>query len=178
MKKAITIVLTLALCLTMCIGLASCSNGGETNSAPANHYEVKINSLSDSGYNSEYLDKMLSIKIVEDVDEAINHINTYGSHHTDCIITEDEAAKKKFLSLVDSAGVYANASTRFADGFRYGFGAEVGISTSKIHARGPVGLFGLVTYKYILFNFEHLSNASKLIVTTLGQALIFNVIVA
>ena len=101
-------------------------------------------------FRTEYLDYILSIKVVDDIDEAIKHINTYGSHHTDCIITEDKDSADKFMSLVDSAGVYQNCSTRFADGFRYGFGAEVGISTGKLHARGPVGLEGLVTYKYRL----------------------------
>ena len=84
------------------------------------------------------------------IDEAIAFINRHGSHHTDCIITRDEAAAGKFFALVDSAGVYQNCSTRFADGYRYGFGAEVGISTGKIHARGPMGLEGLCSYKYIL----------------------------
>ncbi|WP_298025721.1 glutamate-5-semialdehyde dehydrogenase [uncultured Dialister sp.] len=102
------------------------------------------------GWHREYLDLILAIKLVSDVDEAISHINTYGSHHTDCIITENDETARRFMTLVDSAGVYQNASTRFADGFRYGFGAEVGISTSKIHARGPVGLEGLVSYKYKL----------------------------
>lgn len=102
-------------------------------------------------WHKEYLDLILSIKLVSGVDEAIRHINTYGSHHTDCIITENNETAARFMALVDSAGVYQNASTRFADGFRYGFGAEVGISTSKIHARGPVGLEGLVSYKYKLF---------------------------
>jgi glutamate-5-semialdehyde dehydrogenase len=101
-------------------------------------------------WHREYLDLILAIKLVGNVDEAIGHINTYGSHHTDCIITENEETARHFMTLVDSAGVYQNASTRFADGFRYGFGAEVGISTSKIHARGPVGLEGLVSYKYKL----------------------------
>ena len=104
----------------------------------------------DDDFSTEYLDYILSVKIVDDIDEAIDHINRYGSHHTDCIITEDKDSADKFMSLVDSAGVYLNCSTRFADGFRYGFGAEVGISTGKIHARGPVGLDGLVTYKYKL----------------------------
>lgn len=101
-------------------------------------------------WHREYLDLILAIKLVSDVDEAISHINTYSSHHTDCIITENDETARRFMTLVDSAGVYQNASTRFADGFRYGFGAEVGISTSKIHARGPVGLEGLVSYKYKL----------------------------
>ena len=99
----------------------------------------------------EYLDLIVSAAVVNDEDEAIRHINTYGSHHTDAIITEDPKAAERFMQLVDSAGVYQNCSTRFADGFRYGFGAEVGISTSKLHARGPVGLDGLVTYKYRLY---------------------------
>ncbi len=98
----------------------------------------------------EYLALIVSAKFVDGVDEAIDHINLHGSHHTDAIITENSETAERFLQLVDSAGVYQNCSTRFADGFRYGFGAEVGISTSKIHARGPVGLEGLVTYKYKL----------------------------
>ncbi len=103
----------------------------------------------------EYGDKILAFKIVKDLDEAIEHINTYGSGHTDCIITENAANADKFMNKVDSAGVYWNASTRFADGFRYGFGAEVGISTNKTHARGPVGLEGLTIYKYKLIGNGH-----------------------
>lgn len=104
---------------------------------------------SDADYK-EYLDYILTIKTVGSLEEAISHINRYGSHHTDCIVTEDSNAADTFMNLVDSAGVYHNCSTRFADGYRYGFGAEVGISTGKLHARGPVGLDGLVTYKYKL----------------------------
>ncbi len=107
-------------------------------------------------FHHEYLALTIAIKLVGGLDEAISHINTFGSHHTDCIITEDKAKAEKFMALVDSAGVYHNASTRFADGFRYGFGAEVGISTSKIHARGPVGLDGLISYKYKLFGHGHI----------------------
>ena len=103
----------------------------------------------------EYLDYIVSAKIVDSIQEAIDHINTYGSHHTDCILTEDNGAAEEFMMLVDSAGVYQNCSTRFADGYRYGFGAEVGISTGKLHARGPVGLEGLVSYKYKLFGNGH-----------------------
>lgn len=102
-------------------------------------------------FHHEYVDLIIALKIVGGVDEAINHINTYGSHHTDCILTQNAETAEKFMTLVDSANVYQNASTRFADGFRYGFGAEVGISTSKIHTRGPVGLEGLLSYKYKLF---------------------------
>lgn len=101
-------------------------------------------------WSHEYGDKILSFKTVKSVDEAIEHINTYGSGHTDSIITKNAENAEKFMNEVDSAGVYFNASTRFADGFRYGFGAEVGISTNKTHARGPVGLEGLTIYKYKL----------------------------
>lgn len=101
-------------------------------------------------FHTEYGEKKLSVKLVEDVRQAIEHINLFGSHHTDAIISQDEKEAELFMSLVDSAGVYHNASTRFADGYRYGFGAEVGISTAKIHARGPVGLEGLTIYKYKL----------------------------
>ena len=104
----------------------------------------------------EHGDKTLAYKTVKDLDEAINHINTYGSGHTDCIITNNDANAKKFMQKVDSAGVYQNVSTRFADGFRYGFGAEVGISTNKTHARGPVGLEGLTIYKYKLIGNGHI----------------------
>lgn len=102
-------------------------------------------------YDLEYVDYLLTIKVVSSLEEAITHINRHGSHHTDSILTESAEHAEKFMMLVDSAGVYQNCSTRFADGFRYGFGAEVGISTGKLHARGPVGLDGLVTYKYRLY---------------------------
>lgn len=106
---------------------------------------------SEQDWRTEYSALILSVKIVTSLDEAIDHINRYGSHHTDTIVTEDAGAAAKFMNEVDSAGVFQNASTRFADGFRYGFGAEVGINNGKLHARGPMGLEGLTTYKYKLY---------------------------
>lgn len=117
--------------------------------------EIKLISNPES-WDIEYGDKILSYKFVDSVEQAIEHINTYGSGHTDCIITTDMENAEKFMNNVDSAGVYLNASTRFADGFRYGFGAEVGISTNKTHARGPVGLEGLTIYKYKLIGNGHI----------------------
>ncbi|TKZ35167.1 glutamate-5-semialdehyde dehydrogenase [Brachyspira catarrhinii] len=111
--------------------------------------------LSDIGkvedWHKEYGDKEVSLKIVENIEDAYKHINKFGSHHTDSIISENKENIEKFMTFVDSANVYSNTSTRFSDGFRYGFGAEVGISTNKTHARGPVGLEGLTIYKYKLF---------------------------
>ena len=101
-------------------------------------------------WHTEYLDYQASMHIVDSLDDAIAHINAHGSRHTDAIITEDVPSARRFLARVDSGNVFWNCSTRFSDGFRYGFGAEVGVSTSKIHARGPVGLDGLMTYKYKL----------------------------
>ncbi|MCR5639258.1 MAG: glutamate-5-semialdehyde dehydrogenase [Lachnospiraceae bacterium] len=111
---------------------------------------LNVEIMQEDAFAKEYNDLIISLKVVSDVKEAVKHINYFGSHHTDCIITEDNASAAYFAQMVDSAGVYQNVSTRFADGFRYGFGAEVGISTGKLHARGPVGLDGLVTYKYTL----------------------------
>jgi glutamate-5-semialdehyde dehydrogenase len=109
---------------------------------------IDIPRAEEDDWSTEYVDYKLSVKIVEDLGEAVDHINTYGSKHTDSIITEDESAASQFMNLVDSSCVFWNCSTRFSDGFRFGFGAEIGISTSKIHARGPVGLEGLMIYKY------------------------------
>jgi glutamate-5-semialdehyde dehydrogenase len=104
---------------------------------------------------TEYSDLILSIKIVASLEEAIDHINRYGSRHTEAIVTEDSGAAAQFMNEVDAAGVYQNASTRFADGYRYGFGAELGVSNSKLHARGPMGLEGLTSYKFKLYGNGH-----------------------
>ena len=111
---------------------------------------ISCEPATEEDWKTEYLDAVLSIKVIDCLEEAIDHINKYGSHHTDCIVTENESTAGEFLNRVDSAGVYWNVSTRFADGFVYGFGAEVGIATGKLHARGPMGLDGLTTYKYKL----------------------------
>ena len=111
---------------------------------------------SEEDWSTEYLAPILSIKIVSGLDEAITHINEYGSHHTDAIITENITLARRFLREVDSSSVMVNASTRFADGFEYGLGAEIGISTDKIHVRGPVGLEGLTSQKYVVFGDGHI----------------------
>jgi glutamate-5-semialdehyde dehydrogenase len=109
-----------------------------------------------SDYGREFLEKILTVRVVRDLDEAIRHIETYGSHHTDAIVTQDKKAADAFKTKVDSSSVMVNASTRFSDGFEYGFGAEIGISTDKIHARGPMGLEGLTSYKYIVEGNGHI----------------------
>jgi glutamate-5-semialdehyde dehydrogenase len=109
-----------------------------------------IDNASSEDWRTEYLDLILSIKVVDSLQAAIDHINYYGSGHTDAIVTDNTESARAFQSLVDSAAVMVNCSTRFSDGFRFGMGAEVGISTNKIHARGPVGLDGLMIYKYLL----------------------------
>ena len=109
-----------------------------------------INPAEEADWDTEYLAPILAVKIVDSLDEAVSHINTHGSHHTDSIVTENYTAANRFLSAVDSASVMVNASTRFADGFEYGLGAEIGISTDKIHVRGPVGLHGLTSQKWIV----------------------------
>lgn len=118
---------------------------------------IDVAFASDTDWETEYSDLILSIKVVDSLAEATSHINYYGSGHTDAIATEDSTAANIFLAQVNSAGVYHNCSTRFADGFRYGFGAEVGISTQKLPPRGPVGLEGLVTYKYQLVGNGHIA---------------------
>jgi glutamate-5-semialdehyde dehydrogenase len=109
-----------------------------------------IKKATEKDYHTEYLDLILSVKVVQDLDAAIRHINYYGSHHSDTIISDNHENALKFLKQVDSACVYANASTRFTDGYQFGMGAEIGISTDKLHARGPMALEELTTYKYMV----------------------------
>ncbi len=110
----------------------------------------EIKQAVEEDWSTEYLEKILSVKVVSSIDDAIEHISVYGSSHSDAIITEDKSNAKKFTDEVDSAAVYVNASTRFTDGFEFGMGAEIGISTDKLHARGPMGLKELTSYKYII----------------------------
>jgi glutamate-5-semialdehyde dehydrogenase len=116
---------------------------------------VSAKAASEEDWSTEYLAPVLSIRVVSGIDEAIDHINTYSSQHTDTIVTEDYSRGRRFLREVDSSSVMINASTRFADGFQYGLGAEIGISTDKIHARGPVGLEGLTSQKYVVLGDGH-----------------------
>lgn len=125
------------------VELRGCENTQQMNS--------DIVPATEGDWRTEYLDKILSIRVVSDFDEAVHHIETYGSHHSDSIITENYAAAQRFLKEVDSAAVYVNASTAFTDGYEFGLGAEVGISTQKLHCRGPMGLEGLTSYKYIIY---------------------------
>ncbi len=117
---------------------------------------IAVNLATEEDWKSEYLDYKLAIKVVSTLEQAINHINTYGSGHTDSIITGNKIRARRFMDSVDAGNVFWNCSTRFSDGFRYGFGAEVGVSTGKLHARGPVGLEGLLIYKYKLIGNGHL----------------------
>ena len=110
----------------------------------------------DSDWGEEYLAPILAVRVVTGIDEAIEHINTYSSLHTDTIVTENHPRAMRFLREVDSSSVMVNASTRFADGFEYGLGAEIGISTDKLHARGPVGLEGLTSQKYVVLGDGHI----------------------
>ena len=113
--------------------------------------DERITTASDDDWGTEYLDKMISLKVVSSIDEPIAHINTYNTGHSESIITENYRNALKFQDEIDAAAVYVNASTRFTDGFEFGFGAEIGISTQKLHARGPMGLDALTTTKYIIF---------------------------
>ncbi len=114
-------------------------------------YKGKIEKATEADFGTEFLDLVLSVKVVFDINEAISHINTFGSHHSDAVITEDKRSAQEFLKKVDSACVYLNASTRFTDGGEFGMGAEIGISTDKLHARGPMALEELTTYKYVIY---------------------------
>ena len=115
-----------------------------------------VNAATDADWDTEYLAPILSIRVVDGIDQAIDHINTHSSQHTDAIITENYTRARRFLREVDSSSVMVNASTRFADGFEYGLGAEIGISTDKLHARGPVGLEGLTSQKYVVLGDGHI----------------------
>jgi glutamate-5-semialdehyde dehydrogenase len=130
--------------------------GVELRGDDATREIVDVGEATEADWRTEYGDLELSIKLVDDVTEDTTHVNENGSKHTESIITEDEETATRFMTGIDAASVFHNASTRFADGYRYGLGAEVGISTGKIHARGPVGLEGLTTYKYYLEGDGHL----------------------
>lgn len=132
--------------------------GCEKTVALLTGHDVPVIAAIDEDWDTEYLAPVLSIKQVTGVDVAIEHINNHGSHHTDALVSENYTMARKFLTEVDSSSVMINASTRFADGFEYGLGAEIGISTDKIHARGPVGLEGLTSQKWIVFGDGHIRN--------------------
>ena len=124
---------------------AGCAVRGDADTRAV---DTRVETASDSDWSTEYLDAIIAVRVVDGLDEAIAHIETFGSHHTDCIITENEVAAARFLKEVDSAIVLHNASTQFADGGEFGFGAEIGIATGRMHARGPVGLEQLTSFKY------------------------------
>jgi glutamate-5-semialdehyde dehydrogenase len=124
---------------------AGCAVRGD---AAARGADPRVAPAAEEDWRTEYLDAVISVRVVEGLDEAIRHIGTYGSHHTDAIITEDHGAAERFLNEVDSAIVLHNASTQFADGGEFGFGAEIGIATGRMHARGPVGVEQLTSFKY------------------------------
>ena len=118
--------------------------------------DPRVRPASEEDWYTEYLAAILAVRVVDDLDQAIEHIRVYGSQHTDAIVTEDYSAARRFLREVDSSSVMVNASTRLADGYEYGLGAEIGISTDKLHARGPVGLEGLTSQKYIVLGDGHI----------------------
>ena len=132
------------------IGQALREGGCELRGCPKTRAIIECIEATEEDWVTEYLDKILSIRVVDSVEQAIDHINTYGSHHSDAIVTESYSAAEKFLDEVDSATVYVNASTRFTDGFEFGLGAEIGISTNKLHCRGPMALKELTTLKYVI----------------------------
>jgi glutamate-5-semialdehyde dehydrogenase len=126
---------------------AGCEVRGDEASAQT---DARVKPATEQDWYTEYLDAIIAVRVVEDVDAAIAHIAQYGSQHTDCIVTEDGAAAERFLAQVDSAIVLHNASTQFADGGEFGMGAEIGIGTGKLHARGPVGVEQLTIFKYVV----------------------------
>jgi glutamate-5-semialdehyde dehydrogenase len=132
------------------------SKGAEIRGCEVTCGMIDAKAATEDDWKTEYLDDILSIKVVDDINEAIDHINAYGSGHTDAIVTANMEKAAKFMDLVDSGDVFVNCSTRFSDGFRYGLGAEVGVSTNKIHARGPVGLEGLLIYKWRMIGNGHI----------------------
>lgn len=132
------------------IAHALASRGCELRGCARTRQLIECKEATEQDWYDEYLDKILAIKVVASLEEAIHHINHYGSHHSDAIVTESYSASERFLDAVDSATVYVNASTRFTDGFEFGLGAEIGISTNKLHCRGPMALEGLTTTKYII----------------------------
>ncbi len=131
-------------------------HGVEIRGCPQTAARIAAVPASDADWGTEYLDRIVSIRVVRDLDEAVAHINRYGSGHTEVIVTQDTHRARRFMDRVDAADVFVNCSSRFADGFRFGLGAEVGISTQKLHARGPVGLEGMVTYKWHLLGDGHI----------------------